>query len=168
MSTQIKIYKSEGDLFHHAAGSIASLINNYTNEYRKCSFVLSGGATPRNLYLILGSENFRENVNWEEVFFFWGDERYVPPDDKESNYKMAYDTFLSHIDVPEKNIFRIRTEMTPEKAALDYEKRLREFFPKGKYPSFDIILLGLGEDGHTASLFKGTDAMNEKEKWVKR
>jgi 6-phosphogluconolactonase len=116
--------------------------------------------------LILGSEKFKENVNWDNVFFFWGDERCVPPDDKDSNYRMAYETLLSHIDVPEKNIFRIKTEMTHEDAALDYEKRLKAFFPKEKYPSFDIVLLGLGEDGHTASLFKGTSAVNEKEKLV--
>jgi 6-phosphogluconolactonase len=167
MKALIKIYKSEGDLYHHAAGSIAGLIKQYILESGKCTFVLSGGITPRKIYLILGSEKFSEHVKWDDVYFFWGDERCVPPDNYESNYKMAHDTLLSHINVPEKNIFRIKTEMPHNETAIDYEKRLKEFFPDVKYPSFDIILLGLGEDGHTASLFKDSEALKEKEKWVK-
>ncbi|MFI5144894.1 MAG: 6-phosphogluconolactonase, partial [Ignavibacteria bacterium] len=166
MHAQIKIYKSEGDLFHHAAGSLAMLINEYLNDFDKCSFVLSGGSTPRNLYMILGSERFREHINWDKVYIFWGDERCVPPDSEESNYKMAYDSLLSHIEIPQKNIFRIKGELSPQEAAKEYENRLKEFFPNNNLPSFDIILLGLGEDGHTASLFPGSDALKENEKWV--
>jgi 6-phosphogluconolactonase len=166
LSAQIKIYKSEGDLFHHAAGSIARLINEYNSEFGRCTFVLSGGSTPRNLYLILGSERFREHVKWDDVYIFWGDERCVPPDNEESNYKMAHDTLLSHLDIPGKNIFRIKTELPHTETAKEYEESLREFFPKRDLPIFDIVLLGLGEDGHTASLFPESQALNESEKWV--
>ena len=166
MNPQIKIYKSEGDLFHHAAGAISMLINEFLNEYGKCTFVLSGGSTPKNLYRILGSERFREHINWDNVYIFWGDERCVPPESDESNYKMANDSLLSHIQIHEKNIFRIKGELAPEASANEYEERIKEFFAGKKLPSFDVILLGLGEDGHTASLFPGSNALIENEKWV--
>lgn len=153
-------------MYHHAAGSVARMINEFNNESGRCTFVLSGGSTPRNLYLILGSEKFREHVNWNDVYIFWGDERCVPPDNDESNYKMAFDTLLSHIDIPEKNIFRIKTELPHAEAAKEYENTLKKFFPQKDLPEFDIVLLGLGEDGHTASLFPGSPAMNENGKWV--
>lgn len=166
MSTQVKIYKTAADLFHHSADKIASLVNEYVQSTGKCSFVLSGSSTPKNLYKILGNKSFQKNINWSNVYFFWGDERCVPPDNNLSNYKMAYDSFLSKIDIDETNIFRILAEKPHPKAAKDYENRLRKFFHNVKFPTFDVVLLGLGTDGHTASLFQGSAVLKEKKKWV--
>lgn len=166
MSDNIRVFESSEELFENAAASIINLANGFININGKCTFVLSGGNTPKNLYNLLSSVKYKNSVNWQKVFFFWGDERDIPPDSKDSNYKMVYDNLLSKLDIPHENIFRIKTELGHREAANDYEKRLREFFPEVMFPSFDIVLLGLGEDGHTASLFPGSLALNESEKWV--
>lgn len=130
---------------------------------------LAGGSTPRQLYSVLASEVYRPRVDWERVHFFWGDERCVPPDDPRSNYRMFREAFLEEVQVPESNIHRVPVEgREPEEAAREYEEELRRFFQTGSspFPRFDLILLGMGEDGHVASLFPGTSALQEKERWV--
>jgi 6-phosphogluconolactonase len=129
---------------------------------------LSGGSTPKSLYTLLAT-NARIALPWDRMFFFWGDERHVPPTDADSNYRMANETMLSKVPVPPENIFRIATE-NPDAAAAAaaYEQTLRKFFAlnAGEVPHFDLILLGMGPDGHAASLFPGTDGLQEKSKLV--
>ena len=125
------------------------------------SVALSGGSTPREMYATLAGKQ----VAWERVHFFWVDERCVPPNHAESNYHMANDTLLSHIPIPKGNVHRIPGELPAEKAAQYYEEELRRFF-SNRPPRFDLILLGLGGDGHIASLFPGTPEIQEKKRWV--
>jgi 6-phosphogluconolactonase len=129
---------------------------------------LSGGSTPRSLFSLLAA-NFRDQLPWDKMFFFWGDERHVPPDNPESNYRMANETLLSKVPVPAENVFRVHAE-NPDtnQAAADYEQTLRKFFQlsPGALPRFDLILLGMGPDGHTASLFPKTTALGEKSRLV--
>lgn len=127
------------------------------------SVALSGGNTPRALYSLLATDAYRTKIDWSKVHVFWGDERCVPPDDEQSNYRMARETLLLHVPIPQPNIHRIRAEMPDHNvAAEDYEKQLRSFFQfESDLPRFDLILLGMGPDGHTASLFPGTAALQD-------
>ena len=133
--------------------------------------VLAGGSTPKTLYELLANENepYRAQLCWEKIHFFWGDERHVPPDDPDSNYRMAFETMLARVRVPSKNIHRIKGEIGDAgEAAHEYEETLVQFFrlDKGQLPRFDLILLGMGSDGHTASIFPNSDVINEKERLV--
>jgi len=123
---------------------------------------LSGGNTPRAVHALL-VEQQRDSLPWEKIFVFFGDERHVPPDHPDSNYRMAKESLLSQVPIPQQNVFRIQAELPADVAARKYEDSLREFFqlPPGSWPRFDLIFLGLGDDGHTASLFPGTAALNE-------
>jgi 6-phosphogluconolactonase len=144
----------------------------------KASFAvaLSGGSTPKSLYALLASEAFREQLPWGKVHFFWGDERPVPPEHPDSNYRMAHDSLLSKVPVPPENVHRIRAEIADARKAADaYEQTLREFFQlRGlQTPCFDLVLLGMGSDGHTASIFPGSAAVHEQERlavapWVEK
>jgi 6-phosphogluconolactonase len=124
------------------------------------SVALSGGGTPRRLYETLAAPPFCEHIPWERVHVFWGDERCVPPDDAGSNYRMARETLLDRVPLPAGNVHRIRGELGPEAAAQDYAQQLRAFFGAQR-PALDLILLGMGDDGHTASLFPGSGALHE-------
>src|SRR5579863_9825227 len=132
------------------------------------TIALSGGSTPKSLFNLLAT-NARTTLPWDRMFFFWGDERHVPPTDPDSNYKMADQTMLSKIPVAAGNVFRMAAE-NPDAAdaAEAYEKTLQDFFalPPGQFPRFDLILLGMGPDGHTASLFPGTAGLQEKSRLV--
>ena len=130
-----------------------------------CAVALSGGSTPRAVYERLGQEPYRSQIEWSKVHLFWGDERGVPPDHPDSNYRMVKEALLQRISIPEENIHRIPAERPPQEAAQLYEDELKKFF-RPKMPVFDVVLLGLGTDGHTASLFPGTPAVSEREKWV--
>ena len=145
----------------------------FTTEYdeaiaKKGKFIvaLSGGNTPKHFYELLASHAYSLNIDWKKVFIFFSDERYVPHDNKDSNFKMAKDNLLKEISIPEKNVFPIPTSSNPEKDALKYESTIRRIFA-GKPASFDLLLLGMGADGHTASLFPGTDILKEKKRLVK-
>jgi 6-phosphogluconolactonase len=137
---------------------------------------LSGGETPRRMHAELSRAPFLDQVDWPRVHVFWGDERCVPPEHPDSNYRMARETLLDRVPLPAANIHRIRGEIAPQQAAAEYEQELRAFFagsagraPSGDAggpPRFDLILLGLGEDGHTASLFPRTPALRERRRWV--
>jgi 6-phosphogluconolactonase len=127
--------------------------------------VLSGGSTPRTLHGLLASD-FRDQIPWADVHVFWGDERYVSPDDPDSNYRMARETLLDHVPCPAGNIHPMPTHFpSPDAAAREYEKTLRTYFGT-EWPHFDLLLLGLGEEGHTASLFPGSPALEERTRWV--
>lgn len=129
---------------------------------------LSGGSTPRSLYEVLADpeEPFRALVPWSDIHFFWSDERHVPPNHPESNYRMAYEAMLSHVPVSEANVHRIRSENPDAAAAAQaYEEELIEV-TKASLPRLDLILLGLGNDGHTASIFPGSDVVHETKRLV--
>jgi len=133
---------------------------------------LAGGSTPKAFYGLLGSRRgapFRARVPWGTTHFFWGDERHVPPDHPDSNYRMANEAMLSRVPVAPQNVHRIQAENPDAALAADeYTEELRRFFRlgAGQFPRFDLILLGMGPDGHTASLFPGTDAVQEQKKLV--
>jgi 6-phosphogluconolactonase len=129
--------------------------------------VLSGGGTPRHLYRKLAKPPLSLMMPWSDVHFYWGDERCVPPDHGESNYGQARDILIKNVPVRDDNIHRIKGELTPKAAASDYRSRLREMSSAGQdWPEFDLVLLGLGDDGHTASLFPGHLSQEEQDRPV--
>jgi 6-phosphogluconolactonase len=126
---------------------------------------LAGGNTPRTLYELLATD-FRDRIPWNRVHLFWGDERYVPPTDPESNYRLVRESLLDHIEIPASNVHQMRTDFEdPDEAAKYYERVLREHFST-PWPTFSTVLLGLGADGHTASLFPGSPVLEERKRWV--
>ncbi len=127
--------------------------------------VLSGGSTPKKMFQILRCNPFTKRIDWKKTHIFWGDERDVCPDDPESNYRMANESLLMHVPIPKNNIHRIISELGAKCAAARYESKLRILF-NGQLPRFDLIFLGMGEDGHTASLFPFTEALYESTRWV--
>ncbi len=128
---------------------------------KRFAVAISGGSTPGRLYTLLGSEAYRHQVDWQSVHFFWADERCVPKDDEASNFRTAFDPLISKIALPDKNIHRIKGEEAPDKAARGYEEEIGRFFGGSERPRFDLIILGMGEDGHTASLFPGSKSLEE-------
>lgn len=132
----------------------------------KFTVALSGGNTPKRFFELLATPEFSSNINWKKVFIFFSDERYVPHNDEESNFKMAKESLLDHIAIPRKNIFAIPTSSTPAKDAVAYEASVKKITGDKKF-AFDLILLGMGADGHTASLFPGTEILQEKKRLVK-
>jgi 6-phosphogluconolactonase len=127
---------------------------------------LSGGTTPKRVYELLATNDFRSRIDWSRVQLFFGDERAVPLDHPDSNYRMANDALITKVPIPSENVHRIRGELDPNAAAASYEVELRFVFSSEKWPRFDLIFLGLGEDGHTASLFPGAKAIQEDMHWA--
>lgn len=165
---QIRTLTTPQELFAAAAEEVVRAANEAVAQRGRFTIALAGGSTPKSLYNLLAT-NARTAVPWDRMFFFWGDERHVPPTDPESNYRMADETMLAKIPVAAGNVFRIKTE-NPDAASVAeaYEQTLRKFFQlqPGQIPTFDLILLGMGPDGHTASLFPGTAALQEKSRLV--
>jgi 6-phosphogluconolactonase len=156
------------DLFQAAGEEVIGVATAAVAQRGRFTIALSGGSTPKNLFTLIAA-NASTSLPWEKIFFFWGDERHVPPTDAENNYRMAEETLLSKVPVPPANIFRIPTENKDASAvALAYEQTLQKFFAlaPGEFPRFDLILLGMGPDGHTASLFPETAALQEKSRLV--
>ena len=144
------------------ANHVAEIIERAVKERKKCMIALSGGNTPRKLYERLASEEFVSRIPWESTYWFFGDERHVPPDHDDSNYKMASDSLLSNVPIPPGNIHRIMTEKPdPPTIAASYELTLMKVFnlAPGELPVFDLMFLGIGADGHTASLFPHSEAL---------
>ena len=164
-NTEVKIFRTKEELFIDSAGYICASVKHFINKFNRSTLVLSGGNTPKRLYDEISS-NYKDLVDWSNVYFFWGDERCVPPDSNDSNYKMSKHHLLSKLQVPAANIFRIRGEEDPVKAALEYEDIIKNYFDVNKVLSFDNVLLGVGEDGHTASLFPGTPVLNIYDKFT--
>jgi len=167
-SAEIRILTTPQELFEAAAEEVLRDASDGVKERGRFTIALSGGSTPKALFNLLAT-NARNALPWDRMFFFWGDERHVPPTDPESNYKMANETMLSKVPVPAGNVFRMPAE-NPDAgaAAAEYETTLRNFFrlEAGGVPQFDLILLGMGPDGHTASLFPGTTGLREKTRLV--
>jgi 6-phosphogluconolactonase len=166
-SVEIRILTTPQELFAAAAETVAQLAAEAVEDRDRFTIALSGGSTPKNLFTLLAT-NARTSLPWDRMFFFWSDERHVPPTDPDSNYRMADEAMLSKVPVPAENVFRFQAE-NPDAAAVAeaYEETIRKFFQQESgIPSFDLILLGMGPDGHTASLFPGTDALQEKSRLV--
>lgn len=164
MNRDFKVYRDPEELSSHAAAEIARLTDETLKERETCSVALSGGTTPRNLYRLLAIE-YAHRIPWNRVHVFWADERYVPHDDPASNYELARRTLIDHVSLPASNIHPMPvTFPDPSKAAEEYELTLRQYF--GERPKFDLMLLGVGTDGHTASLFPGSAALSEQRAWA--
>jgi 6-phosphogluconolactonase len=163
--SEVRVFESSAELMEAAAQEVLKAALEAVSERGRFTWALSGGSTPRGLYQRLASDPFLGRMPWEAIHFFWGDERHVPPDHPESNYRMAREAMLDRAPIPPDNIHRIHAEEPDaERAAAEYEEELRSFFHLA--PRFDLILLGLGKDSHTASLFPGSAAMHERERLV--
>jgi len=168
LARALRITPKKDDLFHAAAQSVMEIVTRCQQDGRLCSVALAGGSTPRGLYQLLTHPPYVSQIAWERLRIFWGDERQVPPDHQDSNFRMAQEAFLSQVPIPPHQVFRIEGELAPDEAARRYEWVLRQQFgvADGEVPRFDLILLGMGADGHTASLFPGTSAVAESHKLV--
>lgn len=165
---EIRRQTTPQDLFQAAAEEVVRAATEAVAQRGRFAIALSGGSTPKSLYTLLAS-NAVAGLPWARMFFFWGDERHVPPTDADSNYRMADEALLSKVPIPAANIFRVPAENPDAAAAAEsYEQTIRKFFTleAGEVPRFDLILLGLGPDGHTASLFPETAALQEKSRLV--
>ena len=130
------------------------------------SVALAGGSTPKRVYELLATDEFNQQIDWPHVHIFFGDERCVPPDHHDSNYRMAREALLSRVMLPLENVHRMVGEGDAVANARAYEEELRQFFDGAQWPEFDLIMLGMGDDGHTASLFPGSRALSEEQAWV--
>ena len=162
MGLEIKIAPDNAALNRVAAAEFKSAAESAIADHGWFSIALSGGNTPRAVYALLAQE-FRASLDWPKIHVFFGDERHVPSDHPDSNFRMADEALLSRVSIPAENVHRMRTELEPEAAASAYEEQIRSVFKlkPAELPRFDLVLLGLGDDGHTASLFPGTPALNE-------
>lgn len=173
---QVRIYHDPEELARKAARLFARMADQYVVGCGKFTVALSGGSTPKAMLTLLAADPFLDTVPWSSIYFFWGDERCVSPDHADSNYRMASEALLSRVPAPAENIFRIPAEMAhPEQAAGAYSATLTQFFlagpgasrtgtaPLSNIPRFDLVFLGMGPDGHTASLFPHTTALQAGE-----
>ena len=168
VSVEVVVVPDMNALAVAAAGRFATIAEERIAETDRFTVALSGGSTPKALYRLLTQPPYRDGFDWRRVHVFWGDERSVPPDDAESNYRMARETLLVHVPIPVNQIHRIQSEIDPQEAATRYEEELIGYFGlvPGEPPEFDLILLGIGADGHTASLFPATVALEENDRLV--
>jgi len=167
MKPEIVVLTDPSAVANEAAGRMAGLARASITARGRFTLALSGGSTPRALYALLASDNYRDRIEWGRALIFWSDERCVPPDDAESNYRLAHESPLSKVSIPSSHVHRVMGEADPEHAAMLYEQIIRREVPAAVgIPAFDLILLGLGPDGHTASLFPGTAALHEKHRLV--
>jgi 6-phosphogluconolactonase len=163
---QVQILPDLEAISHQAARLFIKISKNSFLQKEKFVVALSGGSTPEKLYRLIGSPPYRDKMDWDRVHLFWVDERCVPKEHEASNFKLVFDALLSSVPIPKKNIHPMRTEEGPEQGAREYEEDLRAFFGRSSPPMFDLILLGVGEDGHTASLFPGSDSLRERSRLV--
>ena len=163
----IEVLATAADLFHAAAEEFVRVARAAIGAQGRFAVALSGGSTPKGLYSLLAA-NYA-SFAWNRIFLFFGDERHVPPTDADSNYRMVNESLLTKIAIPAENVFRVPAENPDASAAAsDYEAQLRRFFElrPGEFPRFDLILLGIGADGHTASLFPDSPALDEQSRLV--
>jgi 6-phosphogluconolactonase len=162
--SEVRVFADVEELMHAAADEVVRRAEEAVREHGRFTWALSGGSTPRDLYRLLASPPHRDRMPWSAVHVFWGDERHVPPDHPDSNFRMAREAMLDAVPLPAANVHRIGAEEPDAAVAANaYETELRAFFPEG-WPHFDLILLGLGKDAHTASLFPGGAAVRERER----
>jgi 6-phosphogluconolactonase len=181
---ELQVYSDAQQLSQAAAKWIAGLIAETLKVRDRFTIALSGGSTPKLLHKILAASPYKDQIDWSKMHIFWGDERAVPFEDDRNNAKMAYDTLLNFVPVPPSQIHVMRTDIGPEESAVEYEKTLHQYFDAvpgdsgsgaatngpatSSLPnSFDLVLLGMGDDGHTLSLFPGTAIVHEEKAWAK-
>jgi 6-phosphogluconolactonase len=157
------LFETPEELAEASARDFAARTQETIDERGRFAVALAGGSTPKATYEVL-ARDYANELDWSRVHVYFGDERTVPPDHEDSNYRMAYETLLSH--VPVGSVHRMRGELPPDEAAAAYEEELRAFFGQVDVPRFDLILCGLGEDGHTLSLFPETAALDVNDRWV--
>ena len=153
-----EVFKDKEEMSIAAAELFVTEAQKITEKGKRFAVCLSGGSTPEEMYKLLAKPEYADRINWKRVHLFWGDERCVPPDDRDSNYNMVNNALLKKIDIPAGNVHRIKGELEPKLAAGEYRAELNEFF-RHKQPVFHLCYLGMGDDGHTASLFPGTKAV---------
>jgi 6-phosphogluconolactonase len=165
---EIEIFPDGNALVRAEVERVVTLASEAITARGRCLLALAGGSTPRPLYELLADAPQAARVDWSRVHLFWGDERCVPPDHPDSNYRMTRQALIDRVPIPPENVHRIRGEDDPQEAAEAYERVLRGFFGPGDPParSFDLALLGMGPDGHTASMFPGTAATTESRRWA--
>lgn len=157
---EIKVLPDPAAVAREAAERFVRLARESIADHGRFSVALAGGSTPKAMYELLAAEPLRSQVDWTRVLAFFGDERSVPPDHKDSNYRMAEQALLSKVPIPGDNVYRMRGEIDANEAAREYGLTLKELFGDG---GLDLVLLGMGDDGHTLSLFPGTAAVGERE-----
>jgi 6-phosphogluconolactonase len=166
MTPDIVVLENPEEVARSAADRFVELAHVAVTARGRFSVALSGGSTPKRTYELLASEDYRNRVTWSKVHIFFGDERCVGPEDIESNYRMADLAMLSHLPIPAQNVHRLIGEGEPESSARLYIDELRSYFEGASWPRFDLVFLGLGDDGHTLSLFPGSTALKEDRFWV--
>lgn len=164
MTASLQVFADHASFARGCADFVTRLACDSISARGRFTVALAGGSTPRAVYASLSAPPCRDRIPWDAVHVFFGDERCVPPDDPRSNYRMAREALLDAVPLPAANVHRIRGEDDPAAEAARYEQELTAFFGAAAFPAFDLILLGLGEDGHTASLFPGTAALREGER----
>jgi 6-phosphogluconolactonase len=162
----IRIFDNAEGVARAAADSFADIATASISDEGRFSVALAGGSTPRRTYELLASPEYRNRIPWAQVHIFFGDERTVPATHADSNYRMANEAMLSSLPIPEQNIHRMIGQGDAHANASLYESELQTFFDGASWPRLNLVLLGMGDDGHTASLFPGTNALNEKDAWV--
>ena len=158
-----EVFKTKEDISHAAAEKFVTAAEAAIEVRNRFAVILSGGSTPELLYRLLSKTPYTERIDWRKTHLFWGDERCVPPDHKDSNYGMVKAALLDRIDIPKTNVHRIKGELEPKLAAGEYRAELNKFFHH-KQPVFDLAFLGMGDDGHTASIFPGTKVIGMSRK----
>lgn len=161
---EIKILPDVDALKTRAVDAIIEIAQDSIQARGHFSMALSGGSTPEPVYRALAAPANRIQLNWSHIHLFWGDERHVPHDHRDSNFRMVKQHLLGVVPIPDENVHRVPAEMEVRMAAFHYEEALRRFFD-GEWPRFDLVLLGMGEDGHTASLFPHSAGLNEEQRW---
>ena len=166
--SKVHVFSDSETLAHDAAQQIIEMAARSIASHNYFSIALAGGRTPRILYRLLTKDPYSSQIDWENVHIFWGDERYVLPESIDSNYRMVKESLLSLISIPSKNVHPYNTRLSPHSCAVDYEKKIQHHFKLDdqRLPCFDCILLGLGADGHTASLFPDSNSLDEQKRLV--
>lgn len=159
------ISKNIDDLAIQVAEWFIDHVKEVLQKQDRFTVALSGGSTPKKLFKLFASGKYKDQVDWSKLHFFWGDERYVPFDDERNNAKMATDLLFDHVPIVKEQIHIMRTDIPQEESVKQYEDVLKKYFAD-EGPSFDLVFLGMGGDGHTLSLFPGQENIHEKEKWV--
>jgi 6-phosphogluconolactonase len=165
----IQVFTNPEALTWAAATEFVQQANQAIQARGQFTIALSGGSTPKSLYALLAMQSWRNQIPWNQVYLFWGDERHVLPSDPSSNFRMTQERLLFQVPIPSQNVHRIKAENpNAQKVATEYEQDLKHFFQLGEhqFPRFDLVLLGMGSNGHTASLFPGTNAVHEQSRSV--
>lgn len=161
MNTSIRLYPDYQSLCQAVSEEIKRIILLAVKEKENCFLAISGGSTPRGVYKNMAGELYKDTIPWKHLHIFWCDERCVPPNHPDSNYGQTKRDLLDHVDIPNTHIHRIKGELGPKNASLQYQKELKKYAGNlSDSPKFDLVLLGLGEDGHIASIFPGTEISN--------